>query len=114
MHLRKVTDPVIPPDLSEDLAELLLLAEFHQIEPCHIRDPLLGFGLHGIQVEGSATFDEALELIIADGSRIHLDLQGHQDGEEELVHLIQAPDCVLESTEGQVIDDVLDAFPGDG
>ena len=43
-------------NLVEYLLELVQLAELHQVEPCHICDPLARLGLHSIQVQGSATW----------------------------------------------------------
>ena len=47
---------VITGNLGEDLWELRQLAELHQVQPGHIRDPLLGLGLHRVQVQRSTTW----------------------------------------------------------
>lgn len=55
------------------------------------------------------TLNEALELFLADGLGLHLYLQRHEDGEEELVGLVETAGRVREGQVSQVIDDVLDA-----
>jgi len=55
------------------------------------------------------TFDEALKLFLTDSFGFHLDLQGHEDGEEELVGLVETSRGVRESEIRQVLNDVLDA-----
>lgn len=42
------------------------------------------------------TLDECLELIVFDLAKLHVNLEGQQEGEEELVILIQTTGCVLE------------------
>ena len=59
------------------------------------------------------TLDEDTELLSPHPASSHLDLESHQDGEEELVHLVQTTCRVLEDQKGQVIDDVVDALAGD-
>lgn len=43
----------------------------------------------------------------------HVNLQRQQQGEEELVLLVQAPRRILEHLEGHKLDDVADALAGD-
>ena len=62
----------------------------------------------------SLTFDEALELIQTYRAGVHLYLERHEHGEEELVHLIEAAHGILERGKRQEIDDVLDALAVDG
>lgn len=45
---------------------------------------------------------------------LHVDLQRQQQSEEELVLFVQAPGCRLVHLEGHKLDDVGDAFAGDG
>jgi len=59
------------------------------------------------------TFDEALELFWSDGFRLQLNLQRHEDAEEELVLLVEASSYVRERAERETVDDVLDAPGGD-
>ena len=59
------------------------------------------------------TFDEALELFRSDGFRLQLNLERHEDAEEELVLLVEASSRVRERAQRQALDDVLDAFGGD-
>ena len=59
------------------------------------------------------TLDEDIELLSPHPASSHLDLESHQDGEKELVHLVQTTCCVLEDRKGQVFDDVVDALAGD-
>lgn len=56
------------------------------------------------------TFDEALKLFGFDSFRLQLNLQRHEDGEEELVLLVESSSCVWERAKRQTLDDVLDAF----
>lgn len=72
------------------------------------------FSAEKVEKRESGTFDEALELLSTDGFRLQLNLQRHEDGEEELVLLVKAASRVWERAERQVVDDVLDAFGGDG
>ena len=59
------------------------------------------------------TFDEALKLFQADGLRFDLDLQRHEDREEEFVDLVETADGVGEGQKGQIVDDVLDSLDGE-
>lgn len=56
------------------------------------------------------TLDEGLELFTTDAASVHLDLQRHQDCEEELVRLVQTPHSVPEGRVGQIPNDVLDTL----
>ena len=47
---------VITGNLGEDLWELRQLAQLHQVQPGHVRDPLLGLGLHRVQIQRSTTW----------------------------------------------------------
>ena len=60
------------------------------------------------------TFDEDLELLVPDVAQVDLNLEREQDGEEELVDLVQAAARVLKHLVGQVLDDVVDALAVDG
>ena len=59
------------------------------------------------------TFNETLKLLLADSFRLHLDLQRHEDGEEEFVGLVETACRVREGEVRQVVDDVLDASCGE-
>ena len=61
-----------------------------------------------------STFDECEELIVFDAWALHVDLQGQQKSEEELVLLVEPASGIVMHLEGHVIDDVGDAFAGDG
>ena len=50
---------------------------------------------------------------MSDVVAVHLNLQRQEDGEQELVDLIEATSCVGEGTEGQVLDDVVDSLACD-
>ena len=60
-----------------------------------------------INIQRVLTFNEALKLFLTDGFRLHLNLQSHQNCEEELVGLVQTAGRVRESQVGQILDDVL-------
>lgn len=60
------------------------------------------------------TFDEREELLVFEPASLHVDLQRQQQGEEELVLLVQAPCRVPVHLEGHELYDVGDAFAGDG
>lgn len=100
--------------MTTDLAELSQLAQLHQVEPGDVRDPLLGFGLHSIQIQGGTSLDERLELLHPDLALVQLHLTGQEGGVQELVHLIQASGSVAEHLKRQVLNDVVDALAGDG
>lgn len=59
------------------------------------------------------TFDEGLKVAVGDVPGLQVDLQGQQEGEEELVILIQASSCISKRLVGQKLNDVEDPFRGD-
>ena len=61
-----------------------------------------------------ATFNEALELFRPYSLGLHLDLERHEDSEEELILLVESAYGVAERGEREVLDDILDALGGDG
>ena len=50
---------------------------------------------------------------MSDVVAVHLNLQCQEDGEQELIDLIEATSCVGKGTEGQVLDDVVDSLACD-
>ena len=70
-------------------------------------------GEGGLQMRSDLTLDEGVEVLVFDGSLLQADLEGEEEGEEELVLLIEPSTGVAEHTEGQVVDDVLDTLAGD-
>lgn len=64
-------------------------------------------------VKSDLTLDEGVELVMFDGSLLQANLEGEEEGEEELVLLIEPSTGVAEHTERQVVDDVLDTLAGD-
>jgi len=66
-----------------------------------------------LSATGVRTFNETLKLFLTDGFGLHLDLKGHEDGEEELVGFVETSRGVGEGQIGQVLDDVLDASRGE-
>ena len=59
------------------------------------------------------TFDECLQLLVLDLATLHVNLEGQQHREHELVHLIQATSRIAKHFKRQVFNDVLDAFQSD-
>ena len=59
------------------------------------------------------TFDERLQLLVLDLATLHVNLEGQEHREHELVHLIQATSRVAKHFKRQVFNDVLDAFQSD-
>ena len=51
-----MTNLVIARHLGENLGELPEVAQFDQVQPGHVRDPLLWLRLDSVQVECSATW----------------------------------------------------------
>lgn len=60
------------------------------------------------------TFNECEELFVFDSVAPHVNLQRQQQGEEELVLLVQASRRVLVNLKGHKLNDVGDALAGDG
>lgn len=60
------------------------------------------------------TFDKCEELFVFHSVAPHVNLEREQQGEEELVLLVQASGRVLVHLKGHKLDDVGDAFAGDG
>lgn len=54
------------------------------------------------------TFNEGQELLVFDSVALHVDLEREQQGEQELVFLIQPSGSILVHLEGHVLDDVGD------
>ena len=50
------------------------------------------FNLDRVEIKGSASLEEERELCKGHVAKVHVDLQGKQEGEEELVLLIETPD----------------------
>ena len=48
--------------------------------------------LDRVEIEGSAPLEEEGELCKGHVAKVHVDLQGKQEGEQELVLLIETPD----------------------
>ena len=63
---------------------------------------------------GPLTFDEREELFVLHLPALHVDLEREQQGEQELVRLVQAARCVAVHLEGHEVDDAHDALAGDG
>lgn len=60
------------------------------------------------------TFNKCEELFMFDSIAPHVNLQRQQQGEEELVLLVQASRRILVNLKGHKLNDVGDAFAGDG
>lgn len=60
------------------------------------------------------TFNKCEELFMFDSVAPHVNLQGQQQGEEELVLLVQASRRILVNLKGHKLNDVGDALAGDG
>lgn len=56
------------------------------------------------------TFDEALELFNHHGLGLHLNLERHENGEEELVLLVHTSSSVRKRQVSKIVDDVLDSL----
>ena len=63
---------------------------------------------------GALTFDEREELVVLHLAALHVDLEREQQGEQELVGLVEAPRGVAVHLEGHELDDAHDALAGDG
>ena len=63
---------------------------------------------------GALTFDEREELVVLHLAALHVDLEREQQGEQELVGLVEPPRGVAVHLEGHELDDAHDALAGDG
>lgn len=60
------------------------------------------------------TFNQGEELFVFDSVALHVDFQRQQQGEQELVLLIQTPGRIIVHLVSHVVDDFADPFACDG
>ena len=60
------------------------------------------------------TFNKCEKLLVFDPVALHVDLQRKQQSEKEFVLLVQATCCIFIHLKGHELNDVGNAFAGDG
>lgn len=80
-----------PEDAWRYLEQSVFFAQLKRVQPGWITEPYVRLGLHGVEVEGSASLDEEQDIRLVQTPRREQNLQGQDELEAQLVPLVQAP-----------------------
>ena len=64
--------------------------------------------VHTVQSNNRLTFDKGLELLMLHLPRLHINFEGEEQSEEELVAFVQTTSSVFEHSKREILNDVVD------